>query len=373
MRIGIEAPQIFQRNKHGIDHAALQLIRQLREIDKQNEYFIFTKPGDDECITSTERSKIVKVDCPTHVLWEQVALPMKVRKYGLDVLHCTANTGPLVGSVPMVLTLHDIIFLEDREMKKGSTYQDLGWNYHRRVVPRVIKRAQKVITVSKFEFQNIVNVTGVSAEKMAMIYNGYNEWFQPIDNSLNISKKYIGEAGYFFFLGNTDRKKNTERTLTAYAKYLEKSEVKRQLLVADLSREVFDEIVSRNRLDRIRDHVVLPGYIENSELPHIYHDAFAFLYPSLRESFGIPILESMACGTPVVTSNTSSMPEVAGERAMLVDPRNPTEIAETMLRLERDEQLYAEQRAYGLERAKQFSWRKMAEQVLQVYEEVGRG
>ena len=203
-----------------------------------------------------------------------------------------------------------------------------------------------------------------------MIYNGYNEWFKPFRDVADIYKSYIEKPGYFFFLGNTDPKKNTERTLIAYSKYLEKSTIKRKLLMADLDKAYLDGIIERNHIENIREQIVMPGYIVNSDLPYIYNSAFAFLYTSLRESFGIPLLEAMACGTPVITSNTSSMPEIAGNDAILINPENPEEITERMLRLETDEEYYNAQKEIGLKRAELFSWRKTAEQLLKLYETV---
>ena len=118
------------------------------------------------------------------------------------------------------------------------------------------------------------------------------------------------------------------------------------------------------------ESVVMPGYIVNSDLPYIYNNAFAFLYTSLRESFGIPLLEAMACGTPVITSNTSSMPEIGGPDAILVNPENPEEIVEKMLQLEEDDEFYRKQEDIGLVRAEQFSWRQTAELLLNLYERV---
>ena len=157
-------------------------------------------------------------------------------------------------------------------------------------------------------------------------------------------KKYISEQGFFFFLGNTDPKKNTERTLVAYSNYLNRSQVKRRLLMADLDSEYLNGIIERNHIENIRDHIVMPGYIVNSDLPYIYSNAFAFLYTSLRESFGIPLLEGMACGVPVITSDTSSMPEIAGNDAILINPENTDEITDAMLRLETDDAFYQKQK-----------------------------
>ena len=140
--------------------------------------------------------------------------------------------------------------------------------------------------------------------------------------------------------------------------------------MADLDNAYLEGIIERNKIDNIRNHIVMPGYIVNSDLPYIYNSAFAFLYTSLRESFGIPLLEAMACGTPVITSNTSSMPEIGGHEAILINPENADEIAEKMLELENNDTLYRRQEEVGVERAKLFSWRQTAEQLLMVYEKV---
>ena len=140
--------------------------------------------------------------------------------------------------------------------------------------------------------------------------------------------------------------------------------------MADLDPEYLNGIIERHHIENIRDNIVMPGYIVNSDLPAIYNNAFAFLYTSLRESFGIPLLEAMACGTPVITSNTSSMPEIAGHDAILVNPESSDEITEMMLRLETDQSFYEQQRHVGLERAKLFSWRHTAENLLKLYQEV---
>lgn len=370
MRIGIEAQRIFRKNKHGMDFVVLQEIKELQKMDTPHEYFVFVKPGVDRCIENSEHVHIIEVNCPSYPLWEQWALPRAARKAGVDILHCTSNTAPIWCNIPLVLTLHDIIFLEPRDKKNKSLYQNLGYFYRRWDVPRILKKCRRIITVSDFELGNIKKKLQLPDSQLKMIYNGYNEWFRPIESNKQQYRKYIADAGYFFFLGNTDPKKNTERTLVAYAKYLEQSEVKRPLLMADLDQEYLNGIIERNGIEAIRDHIVMPGYIINSDLPYIYNNAFAFLYTSLRESFGIPLLEAMACGTPVITSNKSSMPEIAGHDAILINPESSDEIALKMLQLERDTDFYQRQKAVGLERAKLFSWRKTTENLLRLYEEV---
>lgn len=370
MRIGIEAQRVFRTNKHGMDYVVLQEIKELQKMDTKNEYFVFVAPGEDRCLEDTKNVHIIEIGGGFYPLWEQYTLPKAAKELKLDMLHCTSNTAPLFCKTPLILTLHDIIFLEPRDKLNKSLYQNMGWFYRRLVVPRILKKCKVIITVSNYEKNNIMTKLNIPEERMAMIYNGYNNWFRPVSDTKLTYKKYINNEGYFFFLGNTDPKKNTERTLIAFSKYLEKSDVKRKLLLADLDKNYLDGIIERNHIENIRNSIVMPGYIVNSDLPYIYNSAFAFLYTSLRESFGIPLLEAMACGTPVITSNTSSMPEIGGREAILVDPENADEIAEKMLQLEKDDTFYREQEEIGLKRAKLFSWQQTAEQLLAVYEKV---
>ena len=370
MRIGIEAQRIFRKNKHGMDYVVLQEIKELQLMDMKNEYFVFVAPGEDRCLEDSKNVHIIEIGGNFYPLWEQFTLPRAAKELDLDILHCTSNTAPIKCKIPLILTLHDIIFLEPRDKNNKSLYQNMGWLYRRLVVPKILKKCKKIITVSNFEKQNIMTKLGIPEERMAMIYNGYNEWFRPAQDIQYTYQKYIDNPGYFFFLGNTDPKKNTERTLIAYSKYLEESDVKRKLLMADLDHDYLNGIIERNHIENIRKNVVMPGYIVNQDLPDIYNSAFAFLYTSLRESFGIPLLEAMACGTPVITSKTSSMPEIGGPNAILINPENPEEIAEMMLKLENEDIFYRKQEQVGLERAKLFSWKHTAEQLLEVYDHV---
>ena len=370
MRIGIEAQRIFRKNKHGMDYVVLQEIKELQQMDARNDYFVFVAPGEDHCLQDSHNVHVIEIGNGFYPLWEQYSLPKAAKELDIELLHCTSNTAPLRCNIPLILTLHDIIFLEPRDRMNESIYQNMGWWYRKLIVPKILKKCKRIITVSNFEKNNIINTLGIPEEKMAMIYNGYTDWFKPVQDIEFVFRKYIDDPSYFFFLGNTDPKKNTERTLIAYSKYLEKSEFKRKLLMADLDEQYLNYIIERNQIENIRDMIVMPGYIENKDLPYIYNNAFAFLYPSLRESFGIPLLEAMACGTPVITSNTSSMPEIGGPNAILINPENPDEITEMMLKLEHDSDFYSRQEEIGLHQASLFSWRQTAEQLLELYEEV---
>lgn len=368
MRIGIEAQRIFRKNKHGMDYVVLQEIIELQKMDTRNEYFVFVAPGPDRCIEDSRNVHVIEVEGSFYPAWEQIQLPKAAHEANIDLLHCTSNTAPIRCNIPLILTLHDIIFLEPRDKRNRSLYQNMGWLYRRLVVPRILKKCRRIITVSEFERNNILSKLNLPPKQVVMIYNGYNDWFRPMEDERCVFAKYMAERGYLFFLGNTDPKKNTERTLVAYSKYLERSTVKRKLLMADLDRQYLNDIIERNHIENIRSMIEMPGYIVNSDLPYVYSGAFAFLYTSLRESFGIPLLEAMACGTPVITSNTSSMPEIGGPNAILVNPESTDDICEQLLKLESDENFYQRQVEVGLHRAKLFSWKYTAEQLLSLYE-----
>ena len=362
MKIAIEAQRIFRTNKHGMDFVALETIKELQKIDKENEYFIFVSPGkDSDVLQETANFHIIELKCPTYPLWEQVALPMAVNRLKPDVLHCTSNTAPLFCKVPLILTLHDIIFLEKKRSASKSLYQTMGWYYRRIVVPRVLEKCTRVITVSKYEAGRIGEQLKLSSEKLVAVYNGVSKHFSPVATE---------EKNYIFFLGNTDPKKNTERVLRAYSQYLQISDKKMPLLIADLDLQYVKELLEKSGIPDIIEKIKTPGYINNSDLPKVYSNASVFLYPSLRESFGIPILEAMACGTPVVTSCTSAMPEIAGNAALLVDPKNEREIAEAIVKIEKESDLREDLINAGIKRASCFSWEYTARELQKIYKSV---
>lgn len=371
MKIAIEAQRIFRKNKHGMDFVALESIRELQKIDKENEYYIIVSPGEDDAVLDvTPNFHIIELKCPTYPLWEQMALPLTINRIKPDLLHCTSNTAPLFCNVPLILTLHDIIFLEKRNAANKSLYQNLGRIYRRFIVPRIIPKCKEIITVSKYESDRITNLLELPDNKVSFVYNGYSSHFRVIADYKSVTSKYISEKRYLFFLGNTDPKKNAERVLVAYSLYLKRSRKQLPLLIADLDYSFVSEIAGKYNIEDILPHIHTPGYIPNSDLPYIYSGAFAFLYPSLRESFGIPLLEAMACGTPVITSNTSALPEIAGDGSIQVNPFNEEEIANMIISLEEDGKLYENQVEYGIRRVSQFSWRRTAEELLKLYKSI---
>lgn len=370
MKIGIEARNILQPIKRGMDYVALEVIKHLQKMDITNEYYIFVRSGRDRCLSDSMHVHIIEVNCPTDILWMQYALPKVAKKMGVDILHCTQDDAPLFCSIPIILTLHDILFMEEEKDDSWSIKQKIKWYYKRYVTQRVVGKCQKVLTVSHYEYNNIQNYFHLG-DRMGMIYNGYSEWFKPTEDKIEeIYRRYIPEKGYLFFMGSCKEEKNVSNTLIAYSKYLKRSKVKRQLIVSNFSQTDLEDIIEKHNIDNIKEYVVTPGYIVERDLPYIFSGAFAFLYTSLYESFGTPLLESMACGTPVITSNTASMPEIAGSDAILIDPHNPDAIVDAIINLEENEDAYKYQVQYGLERSKPFTWDNTASELLDLYREV---
>jgi len=379
MKIGIEGQRLFREKKHGMDMVALELINNLQKIDKENQYVIFVKPDvDNKCIKETKNFKIKKLNGGPYPLWEQFALPKAALKENCDILHCTSNTAPINTKIPLIITLHDIIYLESISIfkKAGTWYQKFGNMYRRYVVPKVVKKSKKIITVSEFEknrINNFFHFKDNDKNKLSAVYNGVGEHFKHIEDKKildEVKKKYNLPDEFIFFLGNTDPKKNTKGILQAYSILLKEKNIDIPLVMLDYDKSELLKLLSEIKDKDLINNIILTGYVINSDLPAIYNLSKIFLYPSLRESFGIPILEAMACGTPVITSNTSSMPEIAGEAVLIIDPFKPEDIADAVEKLYLDKSLCEELINKGYRQAGKFTWKAMAENVLNLYNEV---
>ena len=379
MKIGIEGQRLFRKKKHGMDMVALELIRNLQLIDTENEYFIFVKPDEDNTVLKeTPNFKIIQLDGGSYPMWEQIALPKAAKKYGCEILHCTSNTAPIFTNIPLITILHDIIYMESSYYKiltgSATPYQKFGNAYRKLIVPWVVKKSDKIVTVSHFEKNRIGEFFGMKDDKrLTAIYNGVSEHFKPITDEAELKRvkqKYHLPDHFFFFLGNTDPKKNTIGTLKAFSDFLKQSKSDYKLVMLDYDLNELEKLLIEIGDKDLIKKIVLTGYVINTDLPAIYSLCTIFLYPSLRESFGIPMLEAMGCGVPVITSNTSSMPEVAGDAAHIINPYNPEEITQAIIKILADAEYYETLCKKGIERNKLFSWKNMAEQVLVLYNEI---
>ena len=370
MKIGIEAQRLFRKRKFGMDIVILELIRQLQVLDRENEYVIFVNPDKDVCIQETANFKIHYISSTIYPVWEQLLLPKAVRQTKVDFLHCTSNTAPLRLNVPLVLTLHDVISLEPTAKYFMSLYQETGRIYRRWLIPKVASRCSRLITVTHNEKKLISKKIPKTKSKISVVHNGVDKRFRPISETGKeiFRNKYQLPEKYMAFLGNTDPRKNIHDVLLAYSVYLKQSKYRIPLVILHFERNKLMSLLRMLKIKEIESHVITIGYLDFDEMPAFYSAAELFLFPSLREGFGMPILEAMACGTPVITSVISSMPEVAGNAGWFVDPSDVDEIALNILHLEDYPEEIEDLREKGLQRSREFSWEKAARNLLKIYQ-----
>ena len=383
MKIGIEAQRIFRPAKHGMEMVALELIRQIQKLDTVNEYILFAKDDKDrQCVSETSNFTTHAISSFAYADWEQIGLPLALRKVRPDFIHCTANTAPGICPVPLLLTVHDIIYLENIDFK-GSAYQNAGNLYRRLFAPPAIKKARLIITVSHYEKQRIIEQcnNNIAADKVRVIYNGVDGRFHPRyakEDIKQFKQEFNLPHEYILFLGNTAPKKNTLNVIRAYMEYCSKTSDALPLVITDYEKwrveKTLEELNHKSngavRNSSLIDKFIFPGYISSEKMPLMYNGASLFLYPSLRESFGLPILEAMACGVPVITSNVSAMPEIAGDAAVLADPFQFKDLAAGIERLLSDSALRDSCKQKGFARAAQFSWENAAKDLIGIYNEV---
>lgn len=377
MRIGIEAQRIQRLHKHGMDKVVIELIRNLQQIDSENEYFIFVKPDiDTKVITKSSNFNIIEIDEGSYPIWEQYHLPKFAKKYNCDILHCTSNTAPLGTKIPLITTLHDIIFLDKNVflqfISSASLYQKFGNLYRRLIIRRIIKKSQQIITVSNFENKIISKYFKLKTSKIKTVYNGVSNDFNTkskIDliTTEKVNCKYQLPKNYLLHISNKDPRKNTTRVLIAFNDFLRISKLNYKLVLLGCNPKELNSKLLEIDAKHLSQHIILTGYVAEKDLPIVYKQAQILLFPSLREGFGIPIIEAMASGTPVITSNLSSMPEIAGDAAHLINPYSPIEISKGIIKILTNTPYRDQLIQKGLERHQEFTWKSMAEKVLETY------
>lgn len=367
MRIGISL-LCAKRERTGIENVTFNLIQALSEIDHKNEYIIFTNSQNhEEFSLPADRFGIVKVESTFRRfvwLWEHLFFHIDPRRKGLDLLHF-----PLIGGVigyrgKNVITIHDL--------------NDYFGRYNARLRQRLlcvawyktnIPRASVVVTVSEDARKQILKHFAVAPNKVRVVHNGVDERFKPLATSASFKMSYHLPEEYILFVGTSYGNKNIRRMIEAFWMARRERRFDHHLVIAggpgneEASLKTF---VEENGLGSI---VHFTGYFPDQDLPKLYNNARLFVFPPLSEGFGLPPLEAMSCGTPVVASDIPSLREVLGESAVFVDPYSVQKIANGMMDVVDDASLREGLIEKGFERARRFSWKKMATDMLEIYEE----
>jgi glycosyltransferase involved in cell wall biosynthesis len=351
----------------GISRYTLELARAYEKMPDL-EVILF-KAGDLGPLADSPFEKVDLPGCarlPGLLTLGHVILPALALRYRLDILHDPSAVTPLMfgaGGARVVSTVHDVIPVSYPGY--SSTVDEL---IYRRWLPHRLPRNQCVITDSQHSKQDIVRYMHVSPEQIQVIMLGVRDLFRPVASSdADVTLRRFGiNFPYVMFLGNLTRRKNIELALRGFAQVAPQFPDLHFLLAGP---KMFRETPIGSLAEElgISDRIVLPGAVGDADLPALYSSARVFLFPSFYEGFGLPVLEAMACGTPVIASTASSLPEVAGDAALLVDPNNLDEMIAALRRLLSDDVLHAHLRAKGLAQAARFTWGETARQTAAVY------
>lgn len=353
----------------GIQTYTRNIVESLLEVDDSNEYFLLFS-STDHLGQYEGRPRVVEkvIRAPSRLLWDQVAVPRFARAQGIDLIFNPKLSVPLFTRCKTVLVMH------------GAEQFAVPWafQWYDRLYFEIFNRlycrfASAIIVMTRTGLHDINRYMGADPEKMRVIYESYNERCRRLDRveTAQVKQKYDLPNQYMLFLGGMHRRKNFRNVLHAFHRVQDR--IPHTLVVVGFVRwggseelAVVDELGLR---DRVR-HV---GYVDDDEVPAFYNLAELFVFPSFYEGFGMPVLEAMACGCPVIASRTGCSPEVAGGAAALVDPYSHEEIAESMLAVLGDEDTARRMIAAGLERVKSFSWRRCAEETIDWFEALVAG
>ena len=370
MRIGIDARKLHD---FGIGTYIRNLLRQLARLDRQTEFVVLCRPEDHEGLSSLgENFRVVTETSGNYSVAEQLKIPMALRREGVTLFHAPHYVLPPLVRCRSVVTIHDCIHL----MFPQYLPNRVALAYARTSIRLAARRATRVLTVSESSTRDILRFVDAEPGKIDVIYNAFDDRFgvEPCEEDVvRVRDRYQLGDEFVLYAGNVKPHKNLERLIQAF-NIVRKRGLNHLKLVL-----IGDEISKYAALRRAVHHYQLHkyvrflGYMPEETLAVMYRLAAVFVFPSLYEGFGLPPLEAMASGTPVVTSNLSSLPEVVGDAAMLVDPYDPQAIADGIKRVLTDERLRRELRTKGLARARQFSWETSVRRVREIYGQISNG
>jgi glycosyltransferase involved in cell wall biosynthesis len=356
----------------GVSFYIEQLLTHLAQVDSANHYTIYTTRGLGAAELGlpsrfeVRPSRLPTINPRVRIPWEQFLAPLLLRLNGADLFHGTLNVIPFACPVPGIVTVHDLAFI-----RFPHTFRSYNRTYLDFATRLSVRRAARVLAVSEHTKHEVVGLLGVPPERVVVTPNAARAHFRPPDAATLAqfrARKELPEQ-FVLYVGTLEPRKNLTTLLDAYSQVVRSSNA--PLIVGGGKGWLYDAVFERLEALGLRDRVHFVGYLDEEDLPLWYAAATVFVFPSLYEGFGMPPLEAMACGTPVVTSNTTSLPEVVGDAGLMVSPRDADALAEALLRMLRDADLRAELRARGLQRARAFSWRASAERTLHAYEQLG--
>lgn len=355
MTIGIDSSRTTKPKLTGTEHYSVEIIRAMLAMDEQDRFILYAPKDPRKRLGPLPANAKVKI-MPFGKLWSQVRLSWEMLYHKPDCLFVPSHTVPLIHPKNTVVTLHDLGFKHFPEL-----YSPKELFYHNWTMKFSAEKAKRIIAPSEYTKNDLIKTYNLEPNKITVIYHGLNrEKFQP--------RTKVAKKPYIFFIGRLEEKKNIIGMLRAYALLRKEKRIKHRFILAGSPGFGYEKI--RRQIEQmppdVRKDVIQLGYVDEAEYIKYLQEAEIFFFATFFEGFGLPLLEVMAAETPIVASNVTAMPEVAGKAAILVNPRNPLEMASALSRLinskkARDTLIYR-----GRMRARLFSWEKAAQQTLEV-------
>jgi glycosyltransferase involved in cell wall biosynthesis len=364
MRIAIDASTISTQG--GPRTYVLGLLEALLQIDKENEYIVYYNDPVHLGRFPKAREIVLRGISPVARLWrEHVLLPLACRREKIDLLHCPKSAIPFFSSCPVVVTLHDLIPLSHPETEKFAARV-----YWRLQIPNAAKRSDFIITDSEDARKEIINDFNVAPERIKAIMLGFDPAMLELrdqNTGVTVRDRYGLPERYILYVGTIQPRKNIDSVIEAYFALRLESPTVPKLVIVGRKGWLYDSLFRRISELALTDKVIFTGFIPDEDLPFIYDGAQVFIYISLFEGFGLPPLEAMACGVPVVVSNTTSLPEVVGDAGISVMPTDIEAIVSALKTVLDNSEIAEKMKKKGLERARSFSWERCARETLEIY------
>jgi glycosyltransferase involved in cell wall biosynthesis len=367
VRIAIDARKL---RDYGIGTYIRNLVRNLARIDRTTDYVLIVQPADVEMASELgDNFRTVPDWSGNYSIREQLSIPLDLRRERVDLFHAPHYVLPPLTPCKSVVTIHDCIHLRFPQYLPNR----LAYVYARSSLWIATHRASRVLTVSETSKRDILRYFRVPESRIDVIYNAIDERLgeAPSETELaEVRERYQLNDPFVLYAGNIKPHKNLERLIEAFHALRRGGLEQVKLLIIGDEISKYPALRRAVHRSKLHKHVRFFGFVPDKTLASLYRLASVFVFPSLYEGFGLPPLEAMAAGTPVITSNVSSLPEVVGNAAILIDPYEPESIAEAMRRVLTDAQLREDLRAKGLARVTEFSWARSVQRVRQIYTEV---
>jgi glycosyltransferase involved in cell wall biosynthesis len=370
MRIAIDA-RFYRSSTGGIGRYARGLVKELSKIDDENEYTVIISRDDlPEFDIKKDNFKPLVVDFIHYTIAEQTKFLKLLNDHRFDLVHFTNFNHPILYNGKFVITVHDLTLMLFPYGRQKSSIKQFAF---RAVMKNAINHAEKIISISKATENDLVKYLSADTKKIDVIYEGidssYAQNLKIKTQSLELRKKYNLQNPYILFVSQWRPHKGLPDLVKAFEILKEKYNVEQDLVIVGKPNKEFPDVIDAINNSKFAKNIVKPGFIDEADLPLIYQNADLFVFPSHYEGFGLPPLEAMASGIPVVASNISCMPEILGDAAEYFDPNNSADIAEKIYGVLSMKDKQKSMINKGFDQIKKYSWHKMAEETLRVYQE----